>query len=194
VKLDAVSGLLNEADYIASPNHDERPEGTVVSLIVVHGISLPPGEFGGPWINDFFTNNLDSDQHPYFAEISELKVSSHFLIRRNGDLIQYVPVHQRAWHAGQSSFEGCSQCNDFSIGIELEGEDHVPYDDRQYASLIALIALLMRSYPAISMNNIVGHADIAPGRKTDPGVAFDWSALRKKLAARLASSVDVYET
>ncbi len=194
MKLDAISGLLDTATYIASPNHDERPDDLAVSLIVVHGISLPPGEFGGPWISDLFTNHLDPDQHPYFAEIAELRVSSHFLIRRQGEIIQYVPVHQRAWHAGQSCFEGCSDCNDFSIGIELEGEDHTPYDERQYASLIDLIEVLMQAYPAINMNRVVGHTDIAPGRKTDPGIAFDWTSLRKKLATRLASSVDVNDT
>lgn len=194
MKLDAISGLLDMATYTPSPNYDERPENLAVSLIVVHGISLPPGEFGGPWISDLFSNCLDPQQHPYFAEIAELRVSSHFLIRRQGDIIQYVPVHKRAWHAGQSCFQGCSDCNDFSIGIELEGEDHTPYDSRQYTSLIDLIEVLMQAYPAISMNNVVGHADIAPGRKTDPGIAFDWAALRKKLATRLASSVDVNDT
>ena len=161
---------------------------------MIHGISLPPGEFGGRWIDDLFVNCLDADAHPYFAEIAGLRVSSHFLIRRDGAITQYVPVTMRAWHAGESCYNGRSACNDFSIGIELEGDDDVPYEDAQYQQLLELIEVLMRAYPAIPADGVVGHVDIAPGRKTDPGLAFDWSYLRKKLATKLASSGDVDNT
>ena len=152
-----------------------------VDLIVVHGISLPPGEFGGPWIDALFTKVLDPDAHPYFRTIADLRVSAHLLIRRDGDLAQYVPLHRRAWHAGVSNFAGRSRCNDFSIGIELEGTDHLPYDDRQYSRLAEVIAALRTAYPTLTPERLVGHADIAPGRKTDPGPAFDWARLRRLL-------------
>lgn len=194
MKLDQQSGFLDCADIIHSPNYDQRPDPDAISLIVVHGISLPPGEFGGEWITDLFTNQLDADAHPYFAGIATMKVSTHFLIRRDGSIVQYVPVHARAWHAGQSSFKDCPACNDYSIGIELEGEDHISYDDRQYDSLIELVEELRAHYPAILPDHIVGHADIAPGRKTDPGEAFDWERLRNKLFSPLASSDRVQDT
>jgi len=194
MKLDKQSGLLDCADIIPSPNYDQRPDPDAVSLIVVHGISLPPGEFGGQWITDFFTNQLDTDAHPYFAEIASLKVSSHFLIRRDGSIVQYVPVHDRAWHAGQSCFKDCPACNDYSIGIELEGEDNISYDDRQYGSLLSLINVLREHYPKIQPDHVVGHADIAPGRKTDPGEAFDWERVRNNLSSSLASSSRLQDT
>ncbi|MDS4028836.1 MAG: 1,6-anhydro-N-acetylmuramyl-L-alanine amidase AmpD [Candidatus Contendobacter sp.] len=179
--IDRATGLLDAARWRPSPNHDERPDGAVVDLIVVHGISLPPGEFGGPWIDALFTNTLDPNAHPYFRAIAELRVSAHLLIHRDGDLAQYVPFQRRAWHAGASTFAGRSRCNDFSIGIELEGTDHIPYDDRQYARLTAVIAALRTIYPTLTPGRLVGHADIAPGRKTDPGPAFDWARLRRLL-------------
>jgi AmpD protein len=146
-------------------------------MIVVHGISLPPGEFGGAQIEALFTNQLDWDAHPYFGEIRGLEVSAHLLIRRDGSLVQFVPFSQRAWHAGESCFRGQHRCNDFSIGIELEGEDETPYDDRQYAALQATILALCDAYPDISPREIAGHCDISPGRKSDPGPAFDWLRL-----------------
>ena len=175
------SGLLQAARQQPSPNCDARPDGMQPELIVVHGISLPPGDFGGPWIDRLFTNCLDPDAHPYFAEICELRVSSHFLIRRDGELVQYVPLDQRAWHAGESRFAGRDCCNDFSIGIELEGLDDAPYDARQYEQLAALIAMLRGTVPSLRRAPVVGHSDIAPGRKTDPGRAFDWQLLARLL-------------
>jgi AmpD protein len=145
--------------------------------LVIHGISLPPGEFGGPWIDDLFRNRLDPDAHPYFQGIAHLRVSAHLLIRRDGKLIQYVPLTRRAWHAGPSCFRGREQCNDFSIGIELEGADDVPYADRQYQVLRETIKAVIRRYPSITPHRIAGHSDIAPGRKTDPGPAFEWGRL-----------------
>ncbi len=148
-------------------------------LIVLHGISLPPGEYGGGYIEALFTNTLDADAHPYFASIAELEVSAHFLIRRTGELVQFVPTDQCAWHAGLSCWRGRERCNDFSIGIELEGRDDQAYADEQYYSLTDLLAALKRQYPTISEDAIVGHSDIAPGRKTDPGPAFDWPRLSR---------------
>jgi AmpD protein len=150
-----------------------RPE-----LIVVHGISLPPGEFGGPWIDALFTNTLPPDAHPYFEQVASLRVSAHALVRRDGEVVQYVPFHRRAWHAGQSSWMGRERCNDFSIGIELEGTDARAYESAQYASLASLVAALCRTYRTLSPERIVGHSDVAPGRKSDPGIAFDWPLLR----------------
>jgi len=167
---------------VMSPNCDDRPVAGEVSLIVVHGISLPPGEYGGAWIDDLFTNRLDPGAHPYFAEIEELRVSSHVLIRRDGELVQYVPFTRRAWHAGQSCYRGREACNDYAIGIELEGQDDTPYTDVQYRCLAELICALRRCFPAIGAEAIVGHSDIAPGRKTDPGPAFDWVHLKTLLA------------
>lgn len=177
MRLDADGGWLLDAEHCPSPNWDERSAGTEVALIVVHGISLPPGEFGGPWITDLFLNRLDPDAHPYFREIAGIEVSAHAVIYRDGRVVQYVPFSKRAWHAGQSCFRGRSACNDFSIGIELEGTDELPYTDIQYRQLSALILALRRRYPGIAADAITGHADIAPGRKTDPGPAFDWPRL-----------------
>lgn len=181
MRIDQTSGLLDAARQQPSPNCDDRPPGIAADLIVVHGISLPPSEFGGPWIDALFTNALDPSAHPYFQAIAGLRVSAHLLIRRNGEVVQYVPFHQRAWHAGASSFAGRSGCNDFSIGVEVEGADHLPYDDRQYERLAMVIAALRTAYPALKPDRLVGHADIAPGRKTDPGPAFDWARLRRLL-------------
>jgi len=153
-----------------------------IDLLVLHNISLPPGEFGGPWIDQLFLNRLDPAAHPYFAEIAHLRVSAHLLIRRDGSLTQYVPFHRRAWHAGVSSFQGREGCNDFSIGIELEGSDHQPFAPAQYEVLAPVVAALRSAYPAITPDRIVGHSDIAPGRKSDPGPCFDWQRLRGMLA------------
>ena len=171
--IDVAAGLVTPARFVASPNHDERPEGSVPELIIVHGISLPPGEYGGPWIDRLFANALPPDAHPYFAQVAGLKVSSHALIRRDGELVQYVPFHRRAWHAGASSYRGRERCNDFSIGIELEGTDERPYEPVQYRTLVELIVALCGAYPSLSVERIAGHSDVAPGRKTDPGPAFD---------------------
>jgi AmpD protein len=181
--VDAESGLLRGARQVPSPNFDARPDGILPELIVVHGISLPPNDFGGPWIDRLFTNTLPADEHPYFATISQLKVSSHALIRRDGEVVQYVPFHRRAWHAGASSYQGRERCNDFSIGIELEGADETPYEAAQYRILSALILELCAAYPSLSLSHIAGHNDIAPERKTDPGPAFDWQRLYALLRA-----------
>ncbi len=181
MNIDQNSGLLDEARYVSSPNCDERPEHEAINLIVVHGISLPPGEFGGCWVDDFFTNKLDPEAHEYFQEICDLQVSSHLLIRRDGEIVQYVPFNKRAWHAGESHFNGRDRCNDFSIGIELEGADDIPYEYVQYEKLAQVIVELKRIYPDISNERIVGHSDVAPGRKTDPGSAFDWQNLFQQL-------------
>lgn len=184
MQVDPATGLLDAARCLPSPNCDERPVGIAVDLIVIHGISLPPGQFGGPWIDALFTNTLDPAVHPYFQAIAGLRVSAHLLIRRDGDLTQYAPFHRRAWHAGPSEYAGRSRCNDFSIGIELEGADQIPYADDQYQRLAAVIPALRQVYPAITPERLVGHADIAPGRKTDPGPAFDWARLRRLLSSR----------
>lgn len=175
------SGWLDNVTQVPSPNCDARPAGVEPDLIVVHSISLPPGEFGGPWINDFFQNRLDSGAHEYFEQIRDLQVSAHVLIRRDGQLLQYVPFHQRAWHAGVSCFQGRAACNDFSIGIELEGTDDRPFRAEQYWQLARLVAVLRDSYPALSDGHIVGHSDIAPGRKTDPGSGFSWRRFHRAL-------------
>lgn len=181
--LETESGLIAEARQVLSPNCDDRPAGCMPNLIVVHGISLPPGSYGGPWIDQLFSNCLDISAHSYFEEIADLCVSAHFLIRRDGELVQYVPVDQRAWHAGESSYAGQPGCNDFSIGIELEGEDETPYQKAQYHCLAALIATLQQTITSLANADIVGHSDISPGRKTDPGEAFDWQALESLLDA-----------
>ena len=177
------TGLLEQARFIASPNFDERPCTDAPELIVVHNISLPPNQFGGPYIEQLFTNSLNPDEHPYFAEISHLQVSAHILIRRDGSVIQFVPFHLRAWHAGKSNWCGRERCNDFSIGIELEGADDQPFTPEQYQSLISLCHSLIQQYPLLSVQRIVGHSDIAPGRKTDPGPAFNWSDFLAELTA-----------
>jgi N-acetyl-anhydromuramoyl-L-alanine amidase len=183
MEVDPESGLLAAARQIASPNCDARPLGVAADLIVVHGISLPPGEFGGPWIDRLFTNLLPADAHPYFAEVAGLRVSSHLCIGRDGGVTQYVKFHERAWHAGQSSWEGRPGCNDFSIGVELEGADTVPYEPAQYRALAQVVAALCRAYPELSPDRLVGHSDVSPGRKTDPGPAFDWAHARLLIAA-----------
>jgi AmpD protein len=177
------AGLLASARRVLSPNSDPRPAGLVPELVVIHGISLPPGHYGGRWIDRLFTNSLPPGEHPYFETIQHLRVSSHVLIDRDGRLTQYVPFHERAWHAGQSYWRGRENCNDFSIGVELEGTDEEPYDDRQYAALIPLLAALQRAFPSLQAGWIAGHSDIAPGRKTDPGPAFDWARLERGLRA-----------
>ena len=179
--LSITDGWLTEALHIQSPNCDQRPEQSAVDAVVIHGISLPPGQYGGDWINALFTNTLDAAVHPYFAELKDLRVSAHVLIARDGTLTQYVSFDERAWHAGKSCLDGRDGCNDFSIGIELEGCDDDAYEDIQYQRLASLLTALRRHYPAIDQQRIVGHADIAPGRKTDPGPAFDWPKLRRLL-------------
>jgi AmpD protein len=174
-------GWLDRARRCFSPNCDARPPHTLVDLLVIHGISLPPKHFGGPWVDGLFTNTLDIDAHPYFERLAGLRVSAHILIRRDGELVQYVPFPLRAWHAGASCYEGRVACNDFSVGVELEGCDDIPYSDAQYLCLAQVIPVLQREYPAITDRRIVGHSDIAPGRKTDPGPAFDWVRLRAEL-------------
>ncbi len=167
-------GWLIGADKVPSPNCNERPAGAEVSLLVVHNISLPPNQFGGDYVKQFFCNGLDCTAHPYFSEIAEMQVSAHCLVDRQGQVTQFVSFDDRAWHAGASVFGGQENCNDFSIGVELEGADHIPFEQVQYAVLAELTHQLMARYPAITPTRIVGHSDIAPGRKTDPGPAFDW--------------------
>ena len=169
---------LQEARQESSPNQSERPIGENPSLLVIHNISLPPGQYGGSCIDDFFCNRLDYSTHPFFQEIRYLRVSAHLLIRRDGEVVQYVPFDRMAWHAGQSCFAGREACNAFSIGIELEGTDYEPFTVRQYECLRQVVQALMAQYPAITPDRIVGHSDIAPGRKTDPGPHFDWQRLR----------------
>lgn len=181
--IDTQTGWLRAARRVPSPNFDARPGGILPELIVVHGISLPPDQFGGPWIDRLFTNSLPPEQHPYFEKIKELKVSTHLLIRRDGELVQYVPFHERAWHAGASSYQGRERCNDFSVGIELEGADEIPYEPAQYRMLSAAILALCEAYPSLSLARIAGHSDISPGRKSDPGPAFDWQRLYALLRA-----------
>jgi AmpD protein len=181
VKIDPSTGLLEGVRQVPSPNQDERPEGAEPELVVVHGISLPPGELGGPWIDRLFTNSLDPEAHPYFREIAHLRVSAHALIRRDGSITQFVPFHRRAWHAGVSSWQGREGVNDFSVGIELEGTDDSPYEPAQYQALADLVRALAATYPNITPDRITGHSDIAPGRKTDPGPSFDWDRLRALL-------------
>ena len=176
-EVDRDAGIIRAARQCPSPNQDARPAGWEPELIVIHGISLPPGQFGGHEIELLFTNSLDWDAHPYFQEIRGLEVSSHLLIRRDGELLQFVPFGDRAWHAGDSCFRGRDACNDYSIGIELEGEDETPYEERQYATLTATLQALLAAYPQLAARRIAAHSDIAPGRKTDPGPAFDWLRL-----------------
>ncbi|ORU92965.1 MAG: N-acetyl-anhydromuranmyl-L-alanine amidase [Cycloclasticus sp. symbiont of Poecilosclerida sp. N] len=175
-------GLLKYAPFRDSPNKNERPDANDIQLIIVHGISLPPGTFGSSCIDDLFLNQLDPHQHPYFEEIHQLKVSSHLLIRRDGNVIQYVPFHQRAWHAGVSCYQGEHNCNDFSIGIELEGTDDTPYKQEQYLALSQACKSLIQHYPLLSEETIVGHCDVASGRKTDPGESFDWIEFKRLLS------------
>lgn len=171
MRIDA-EGMLLGARYIPSPNCDERPDGCPVSLLVIHNISLPPNEYGGSGVIELFTNRLDPDAHPYYQTIRDLKVSAHFFIRRDGEVIQFVPCGKRAWHAGASNWNGRERCNDFSIGIELEGSDDEAFAEAQYDALAQLIGSLKQAYP---IEGVVGHSDIAPGRKTDPGPYFEWA-------------------
>lgn len=174
VSLDKKKQWIRKVRRVKSPNCDSRPDNSRISLIVIHGISLPPRQYGHNYIDQLFTNSLDPEQDPYFCQIENLHVSAHLLIDRTGMMTQYVPFNLRAWHAGQSSFEGCPACNDYSIGIELEGCDDEPYEQAQYLKLAAVVKALMTGWPAITRDRIAGHSDIAPGRKTDPGSAFDW--------------------
>lgn len=170
----AGGGWLSGARCVPSPNHDERPAGTAVDLLLIHHISLPPGRFSGDAIERLFTNRLDPQAHPYFGQLAGLRVSSHFLVRRRGELLQFVDCDARAWHAGVSSFLGRERCNDFSIGVELEGDGETPFTQAQYRRLAALVRLLRERYP---LRWLAGHSDVAPGRKTDPGPFFDWQRL-----------------
>lgn len=167
-------GRILQARYAPSPNCDERPANEPICLVVIHAISLPPGEFDGPGVERLFTNSLDPNEHPYYREIEGLRVSAHFFIRRTGELVQFVPCAGRAWHAGVSRWRDRERCNDFSVGIEMEGCDELPFEPQQYRMLRDLIAALRHRYP---IQDVIGHADIAPGRKTDPGPCFDWSQL-----------------
>ncbi|HAF45418.1 MAG TPA: 1,6-anhydro-N-acetylmuramyl-L-alanine amidase AmpD [Gallionellaceae bacterium] len=176
MKLDA-QGWLSGVRRVASPNHDARPPHTPIDLLVIHNISLPPNEYGGDAVERFFTNTLDHSVHPYFEQLRGVRVSSHFLVRRDGQIVQFVPCNRRAWHAGVSNWAGRQRCNDFSIGIELEGSDFEPFSEKQYAALIRLTRYLKRAFP---IRDIAGHSDIAPGRKTDPGPFFEWGKLPKR--------------
>lgn len=177
------AGWLAGLRRAPSPHFNERPGEGRISLVVLHGISLPPDEFGGRWVEDFFTGRLDCSVHPYFETIRELHVAPHVFIRRDGGAVQCVSFLRRAWHAGRSSWRGREECNDYSVGIELEGNDTTPYTDAQYRRLAGILPALVKAYPGIRENGVVGHADIAPDRKTDPGPAFDWDRLHGDLAA-----------
>lgn len=172
-------GWLEDARRVESPNQDDRPAGVEISLLLVHSISLPPGEYGGDAIERFFTNRLDLQAHPYFQEIAGMRVSAHFLVRRDGELVQFVPVLKRAWHAGVSSWRGRTACNDFSVGVELEGTDEGPFEEAQYQALDALVRRLRESLP---LRDIAAHSDVAPERKTDPGAGFAWARLLARLS------------
>jgi N-acetyl-anhydromuramoyl-L-alanine amidase len=178
----AEHGWLEGVRRVASPNFGERPADAAVDLLVIHNISLPPGQFGGHWVEDLFLNRLDPAAHPYFANVAGNPVSAHLFVRRDGEAIQFVGLDKRAWHAGRSCWQGRTECNDYSIGIELEGTDDTPFTAAQYASLAGLTRAIMARLPAITPERIVGHSDVAPGRKTDPGPAFDWARYRGLLA------------
>ncbi len=184
MNIDKASGLLKPATYTPSPNCDDRPEGEM-TLVVIHNISLPPGEFASSYITQLFTNELNPEDHPFFKEIYELRVSSHLLVDREGGVTQYVPFHKRAWHAGVSTYLGRSVCNDFSIGIELEGTDDTDFTEPQYMTLVEILKTLVATYPELDMQHITGHEHIAPGRKTDPGAHFDWDRLGRECQADL---------
>lgn len=173
-RMNIIDHRLDGARYLQSPNCDARPDASDISLLVIHCISLPPEQFAGDYIDQLFCNGLNPDEHPYFQGIHQLRVSAHLLIRRTGALVQYVPFDQRAWHAGPSLFQGRERCNDFSIGIELEGSVNQPYTEHQYQRLTAVTQLLLTHYPGLNRQRIVGHSDIAPGRKDDPGPWFSW--------------------
>ena len=177
MRVDVSTGLMVGVKQVLSPFFDERPVGVVPDLVVLHGISLPPGEFGGPWIARLFTGSLPAEAHPEFRERAALRVSAHLLIRRDGAIEQFVSFNHRAWHAGKSVWQGREACNDYSIGIECEGADEVPYEAAQYETLRKLLPMLLEAY-SIPRERVVGHSDVAPGRKTDPGPSFDWSQVR----------------
>lgn len=187
MRIDVTSGLLEGARFVPSPNCDARPGEQYPEVLIIHAISLPPGEFNGPGIENLFCNTLDPNVHPYYREIKDLRVSAHLLVRRNGEVVQFVPLHLRAWHAGQSQCEGRARVNDFSIGIELEGCDDLPFEDKQYRVLTELTSHIMLAYPSIKSERIYGHSDIAPGRKTDPGPHFQWDRFRNSIATMLAA-------
>ena len=178
-------GCLDNIRFIPSPNCDDRPIGCAINLLVIHNISLPPDEFGGDGVIELFTNQLDPKAHPYYDTLHNLKVSAHFFIRRDGEVIQFVPCEKRAWHAGESCWQGKPRCNDFSIGVELEGSDTTPFADIQYATLVVVTQALQKTYP---ITHIAGHSDIAAGRKTDPGPCFDWERYRVALLGPPAAS------
>ena len=181
LQLDRHTGWVDGASRLLSPNHDDRPEGQLPEVLVIHAISLPPGEYTGDAVARFFLNQLNAAAHPYYEEICDLKVSAHFFIRREGQIIQFVPTSYRAWHAGISELRGRSNVNDFSVGVELEGTDTDTFTVLQYQTLSVLTRLLTVSFPAITPENIVGHSDVAPGRKTDPGPGFDWARYRRMI-------------
>lgn len=187
MQVDAISGMVQGARFVPSPNCDARPNAGSPEVLIIHAISLPPNEFGGPGVEQLFCNSLNSAEHPYYQQIHGLRVSAHLFIRRDGELVQFVPLHLRAWHAGQSECEGRTRVNDFSIGVELEGCDEVPFADAQYNVLSELTRHLMRAYRDITPARIYGHSDISPGRKTDPGPCFDWQRYRASLASPLAA-------
>jgi AmpD protein len=189
LRVEPATGLLARTRQVLSTHFDARPAGCVPELIVVHSISLPPGEYGGPWIEHLFTGTLPVAVHPYFATIPPGRVSAHVLVRRDGTPVQFVPFGARAWHAGFSQYRDRTACNDFSIGIELEGTDDSGYEEAQYRTLTAVIAALLTCYATLDPARIVGHSDIAPGRKLDPGVKFDWPRLRSLVAQSAAAAI-----
>lgn len=182
MQVDKVQGLLDGARYAPSPNHDARPADSAITALVIHAISMPPGEYGGGDIERLFCNTLDFGCHPFYREIDGLAVSAHLLIRRDGEVVQFVPFPQRAWHAGASILDGRTRVNDFSVGIEMEGSDYAPFEEAQYRALVEVTRALQDAYPGITPERIVGHADIAPDRKTDPGPYFNWQRYRHALA------------
>lgn len=182
------NGWFEKARRVPSPNFNQRPIRDDVSLLVIHNISLPPGVFGGDQVERFFTNRLGADEHPYFANIADVRVSAHAYIRRQGEIVQFVPFHQRAWHAGRSEYQGRPECNDYAIGVELEGTDTQPYTDEQYDALAMLTAALLSAYPQMSSERITGHSTIAPQRKTDPGPSFDWDRFHTLLQKQQAEN------
>ncbi len=182
------TGLISPATLCMSPNQDERPDQKV-DLIVIHGISLPPAQFGGDSIERFFQNKLDCTEHEYFEKIEGMKVSSHLLIKRGGELVQFVPFHKRAWHAGESSYQGRTACNDFSIGVELEGTNDLAYEEIQYETLCNVVHTLCDTYPGLDCDKITGHCHIAPDRKTDPGPSFNWAHIRGLIESELYEEI-----
>lgn len=181
MSLQIEEGWLTEVEHCPSPNFNYRPQNVTPRLLVIHNISLPPAQFGGGYIKDFFLNRLNSATHPYFETIKAMQVSAHLLIERDGQMVQFVSFDQRAWHAGASEYYGATECNDFSIGIEMEGTDDIPYTDRQYHQLAKVTDALLRYYPQMLPEHITGHSDIAPERKTDPGIAFNWDYFKRLL-------------